>query len=52
MKKITFILFALIAGTSFAQNSRLKLKALVNAEIVSPITIEKAIDLNFGRNCQ
>lgn len=49
MKKITFILFALIAGTGFGQNSTASDNALVAAEIVSPITIEKAVDLNFGR---
>lgn len=48
MKKITFILFALIAGTAFGQESATG-NAIVNAEIVSPITINKAVDLNFGR---
>ncbi|WP_051119746.1 DUF4402 domain-containing protein [Gillisia sp. CAL575] len=45
MKKITFILFALIAGTTFAQDAA---SAVVNAAIVSPITIVKVGDLNFG----
>ncbi|MCF4101537.1 DUF4402 domain-containing protein [Gillisia sp. M10.2A] len=48
MKKITFALFALIAGTSFAQNSA-NAEAATFAEIVEPLTIEKDQDLNFGR---
>ena len=44
MKKITFILLALIAGTSFAQVET----AEVFAEIVSPIKISSESDLNFG----
>lgn len=48
MKKITFILFALIAGTTFAQTSD-SADALVNAEIVSPISIDNVSALNFGR---
>jgi len=47
MKKITFILFALIAGTTFAQDSDTG-TATVNAEIVSPIEISDGSDLNFG----
>ena len=47
MKKITFILFALIAGTTFAQDSD-DATATVNAEIVSPISIEDGTALNFG----
>ncbi len=47
MKKITFILFALIAGTTFAQNSASG-TAVVNAEIVSPLTISSSGVLNFG----
>lgn len=48
MKKITFILFALIAGTTFAQESASG-EATAFADIVSPITITKNTDLNFGR---
>ncbi|MDT0676954.1 DUF4402 domain-containing protein [Autumnicola musiva] len=48
MKKITFILFALIAGTTFAQSSASG-TATVNAEIVSPISITDGTDLDFGR---
>jgi len=46
MKKITFILFALIAGTTFAQDSA---DALTSADIVSPITIVKTVNFNFGQ---
>jgi spore coat protein U-like protein len=50
MKKITFILFALIAGTGFAQNAATaEASANVNAEIVSPITVKSTSELNFGR---
>ena len=50
MKKITFILFALIAGTTFGQNSATASgTATVNAKIVSPISITDGTDLNFGR---
>ena len=50
MKKITFILFALIAGTTFAQNgARSTATADVNAEIISPIIITGGSTLNFGR---
>ncbi len=51
MKKITFILFALIAGTTFAQVSESTAKATANAaaHIVSPIEIESKQDLNFGK---
>jgi len=50
MKKITFILFALITGTTFAQNAATDSgTATVNAEIVSPISITDGTDLNFGR---
>jgi hypothetical protein len=45
MKKITFILFALIAGTTFAQTA----DALAGADIVSPLTINQAADFNFGK---
>lgn len=45
MKKITFILFALIAGTTFAQTAT----ANAAADIVSPITIDHVADLNFGK---
>lgn len=48
MKKITFILFALIAGTAFAQETATK-TATVNAEIVMPISMENTRGLNFGR---
>ncbi len=49
MKKITFILLALIAGTGFAQNAAEATgTATVNAEIVTPITIADGTDLNFG----
>jgi len=48
MKKITFILFALITGTTFAQDSASE-TATVNAEIVMPISIENSRGLNFGR---
>lgn len=48
MKKITFVLFALIAGTTFAQNSATG-SATVNAEIVNPIKITSAGVLDFGR---
>ena len=47
MKKITIILFALIAGTTFAQNSA-EATAVVNAKIVSPITLASSQALNFG----
>jgi spore coat protein U-like protein len=48
MKKITFILFALIAGTAFAQTSD-SADALVDAKIVSPISISPgAKTLDFG----
>ncbi|MCC8358643.1 DUF4402 domain-containing protein [Salinimicrobium sediminilitoris] len=53
MKKITFILFALIAGTTFAQTNNDSNKATgtatVNAEIISPIEITSGSVLNFGR---
>jgi hypothetical protein len=48
MKKITFILLALISGVSFAQSSA-DGTATVNAEIVSPIKIENQRGLSFGR---
>jgi len=48
MKKITFILFALIAGTTFAQTNNAT--ATVNAEIVAPISIaQDNISLDFGK---
>ena len=50
MKKITFILFALIAGSTIAQNGATATgSATVNAEIVSPISITDGTDLDFGR---
>lgn len=51
MKKITFLLFALIAGTSFGQTSATDSgTATVNAEIVSPISITPVgSNLDFGR---
>jgi hypothetical protein len=51
MKKITFILFALIAGTTFAQQETYTATdgASASAEIIQPITITKTTDLNFGR---
>lgn len=45
MKKITFILFALISGSVFAQASA---NATASAEIVSAIAITKNSDLKFG----
>ena len=47
MKKITFILFALIAGTSFAQEGNAT--SVVNAEIISPIQITSTGPLEFGK---
>jgi len=47
MKKITFILFALIAGTTLVQ-AQADGTATVNAEIVSPIEIANGTALNFG----
>ena len=53
MKKITFILFALITGTTFAQVTQNAATATttapVNAEIVSPIKIANVNPLDFGR---
>src|SRR5680860_928770 len=46
MKKVTFILFALITGTTFAQE--VVGTSQVYAEIVSPIEIVSTGDLNFG----
>ena len=51
MKKITFILFALIAGTAFGQNTT-SASADVNAVIVSPISITSTRALNFGTIAQ
>lgn len=49
MKKITFILFALFAGTTFGQNAaEASGTADINAEIVSPIEITDGTPLNFG----
>lgn len=48
MKKITFILFALISGTVFAQSSDTG-TATVNAKIVSPISIASTGVLDFGK---
>ena len=45
MKKITFILLALISGTVFAQSDQ----ATATADIVSPIAIDKTGDLSFGK---
>ena len=45
MKKITFILLALISGTAFAQNAT----ANAAADIVSPLEITSVQDLNFGK---
>ncbi|MBZ9729017.1 DUF4402 domain-containing protein [Salegentibacter sp. JZCK2] len=46
MKKITFILLALISGTAFAQESA---TAIAAADIVSPLSITVTQDLNFGK---
>jgi spore coat protein U-like protein len=46
MKKITFILFALIAGTTFAQDA--DATANVDALIVQPIQIKVEDNMNFG----
>ncbi|TXD94057.1 DUF4402 domain-containing protein [Gillisia hiemivivida] len=48
MKKITFILFALITGTTFAQREA-EGTATVNALIVSPITISTTDNIDFGK---
>ncbi|WP_423819021.1 DUF4402 domain-containing protein [Salinimicrobium sp. TIG7-5_MAKvit] len=48
MKKITLILFALITGTTFAQEEA-SATANAAAEIVSPIKISAQQDLNFGK---
>ncbi|CAM4209255.1 DUF4402 domain-containing protein [Gillisia limnaea] len=48
MKKITFILFALISGTALAQDGTAKGTADVSAEIVTPIKINNGTALNFG----
>ena len=48
MKKFTFILFALIVGTTFAQNS-VDGTATVNAHIVSPIGVKSSDNINFGK---
>ncbi|WP_029033283.1 DUF4402 domain-containing protein [Salinimicrobium terrae] len=45
MKKFTFILFALIAGTTFAQTAT----ANAAADIVSPLSLTAKQDLNFGK---
>jgi len=49
MKKITFILFALIAGTTFAQDGNASAEANAAADIVSPISITPEQALNFGK---
>lgn len=50
MKRITFILFALIATTGFAQTATNSAEATVSADIVSPITLDlKSGALNFGK---
>lgn len=46
MKKITFILLALITGTAFGQTEA---SAAAAADIVSPLTIVQAADLTFGK---
>ena len=46
MKKITFIVFALITGSIFAQDSG---TATVRAEIVEAINIEDGSELYFGK---
>ncbi|MFD2518634.1 DUF4402 domain-containing protein [Salinimicrobium flavum] len=46
MKKITFILFALIAGTAFGQTDA---TATASAEIITALKIENTADLNFGK---
>ncbi len=45
MKKITFILFALIAGTAFGQTAT---SATATAEIITALKIAKDTDLNLG----
>ncbi|SKB33297.1 protein of unknown function [Salegentibacter holothuriorum] len=49
MKKITFILLALISGTVFAQSDEATGTATAAAEIISPIKITDGTDLDFGR---
>jgi hypothetical protein len=49
MKKITFILFALIAGTTFAQNKISKTDTKADAVIISPLSLTETSSLNFGR---
>ena len=49
MKKITFILLALISGTAFAQSNEAFDEASALAEIVEPLTIKNTRDLSFGR---
>lgn len=49
MKKITFILLALITGTVFAQDGTATATANAAADIVSPIAITAQQDLNFGK---
>lgn len=46
MKKITFILFALIAGTAFGQDATATANA--DALIVAPIQIQVEDNMNFG----
>lgn len=46
MKKITFILFAFITGTTFAQDAQAT--ATASAGVVSALTIQKDTDLYFG----
>ena len=48
MKKLLFISFAFITGTSFAQTEASDV-AVVNAEIVAPISITNENALDFGR---
>jgi len=46
MKKITFILFALITGTTFAQDP--SATASASAGVVTALTIQQETDLYFG----
>ncbi len=48
MKKITFILFALIAGTTFAQNQLMQKLKLQKLLVLFTIAIAE-LDLNFGK---
>ncbi len=48
MKKITFILLALISGTAFAQQNKAKGTAEVIATIAQPLTITSEGNLDFA----